>query len=193
MPIEEGALFPQCMMAYGVWAGASHVQKVHEVRALGATLRSHRGARVNDSLASTGLLPLTPGCTNTVPSFVEFSLDLRSSSDDTTSAMEETLRTDFEKIAQGHEVGGLNTGCTTKLPCKVSWSVDQSAKVAQFGSKCIFCIEESANDMLGSGSPSLTRRMYSGAEHDSVHTSTRVPTAMTFIPCREGLTHNPAE
>jgi acetylornithine deacetylase/succinyl-diaminopimelate desuccinylase-like protein len=35
--------------------------------------------------------------------------------------------------------------------------------------------------------------MYSGAGHDSVHTSTRVPTAMIFVPCREGLTHNPAE
>jgi acetylornithine deacetylase/succinyl-diaminopimelate desuccinylase-like protein len=31
------------------------------------------------------------------------------------------------------------------------------------------------------------------AGHDSVHTSTRVPTAMIFVPCREGLTHNPAE
>jgi hypothetical protein len=31
---EEGARFPQCMMASGVWAGASDIQKVHEVRAL---------------------------------------------------------------------------------------------------------------------------------------------------------------
>jgi len=107
--------------------------------------------------------------------------------------MEETLRADFEKIAQGQEVGGLNAGCTPGLPCKVSWSVDQAAKVAQFDSKCISCIEESATDLFGPESLSLTRRMYSGAGHDSVHTSTRVPTAMIFIPCREGLTHNPAE
>jgi acetylornithine deacetylase/succinyl-diaminopimelate desuccinylase-like protein len=107
--------------------------------------------------------------------------------------MEETLRADFEKIAQGHDVGSLNSGCTTGLPCKVSWSVDQAAKVAQFNPKCISCIEESANALLGSDGLSLTQRMYSGAGHDSVHTSTRVPTAMIFIPCREGLTHNPAE
>ena len=31
---EEGARFPQCMMASGVWAGASDIKKVHEVRAL---------------------------------------------------------------------------------------------------------------------------------------------------------------
>lgn len=54
------------------------------------------------------------------------------------------------------------------------------------------CIRESTNDTFGSDSPSLTQRMYSGAGHDSAHTSTRVLTAMIFIPCREGLTRNPA-
>jgi hydantoinase/carbamoylase family amidase len=156
-------------------------------------LRSHQVATAHKALASTGLLSLEPGSTNTVPGLVKFSLDLRSSSDETMEAMEETLRTEFEKIAQGHDVGSLNAGCTAGLPCKVSWSVDQAAKVAQFDSKCISCIEESANALLGPDGPSLTQRMYSGAGHDSVHTSTRVPTAMIFVPCREGLTHNPAE
>ena len=156
-------------------------------------LRSHQVATAHNSLASTGLLSLAPGSTNTVPGLVKFSLDLRSSSDETMEAMEETLRADFEKIAQGHDVGSLNSGCTTGLPCKVSWSVDQAAKVAQFDPKCISCIEESANALLGFDGLSLTQRMYSGAGHDSVHTSTRVPTAMIFVPCREGLTHNPAE
>ena len=31
---EEGARFTQCMMASGVWAGASDIRKVHEIRAL---------------------------------------------------------------------------------------------------------------------------------------------------------------
>jgi hydantoinase/carbamoylase family amidase len=156
-------------------------------------LRSHQVATAHKSLASTGLLSLAPGSTNTVPGLVKFSLDLRSSSDETISVMERTLRSEFEQIAQGLEVGALNAGCTAGLPCKVSWSVDQSAKVAQFDSKCISCIEDSANAMLDPEGPSLIRRMFSGAGHDSVHTSTRVPTAMIFVPCREGLTHNPAE
>jgi hydantoinase/carbamoylase family amidase len=156
-------------------------------------LRSHQVATAHNSLASTGLLSVAPGSTNTVPGLAKFSLDLRSSSDETMAAMEDTLRTDFEKIAQGHDVGSLNAGCTTGLPCKLSWSVDQAAKVANFDSQCISCIEESANALLGPKGPSLTQRMYSGAGHDSVHTSTRVPTAMIFVPCREGLTHNPAE
>lgn len=156
-------------------------------------LRSHQVASAHNSLASTGLLSVAPGSTNTVPGLVTFSLDLRSSSDETMSTMEDILRADFEKMANGHDVAGLNSGCTMGLPCKVSWSVDQSANAAKFDPNCIACIEEGAYALFGSDSPSLTQRMYSGAGHDSVHTSKRVPTAMIFVPCREGLTHNPAE
>jgi N-carbamoyl-L-amino-acid hydrolase len=36
-------------------------------------------------------------------------------------------------------------------------------------------------------------KMVSGAGHDSVYLSRRVPTAMIFIPCREGVSHNESE
>lgn len=29
--------------------------------------------------------------------------------------------------------------------------------------------------------------------HDSVHTSAHCPTAMIFVPCRDGVSHNPQE
>ena len=35
--------------------------------------------------------------------------------------------------------------------------------------------------------------MVSGAGHDSVYVSRVAPTAMIFIPCRDGLSHNEAE
>ena len=37
------------------------------------------------------------------------------------------------------------------------------------------------------------RRMMSGAGHDSMHWADYAPTAMIFIPCRAGISHNPAE
>ena len=37
------------------------------------------------------------------------------------------------------------------------------------------------------------RRMMSGAGHDSMHWADYAPTAMLFIPCRAGISHNPAE
>jgi N-carbamoyl-L-amino-acid hydrolase len=36
-------------------------------------------------------------------------------------------------------------------------------------------------------------RMVSGAGHDSVYLARRVPTAMIFIPCKEGVSHNESE
>jgi N-carbamoyl-L-amino-acid hydrolase len=37
------------------------------------------------------------------------------------------------------------------------------------------------------------KKMVSGAGHDSVYTSKLVPTAMIFIPCRDGISHNEIE
>jgi N-carbamoyl-L-amino-acid hydrolase len=38
-----------------------------------------------------------------------------------------------------------------------------------------------------------SREIVSGAGHDAVYVSRVAPTAMIFIPCRDGLSHNPAE
>jgi N-carbamoyl-L-amino-acid hydrolase len=35
--------------------------------------------------------------------------------------------------------------------------------------------------------------MVSGAGHDSLHTARFAPTAMIFVPCAGGLSHNEAE
>ena len=35
--------------------------------------------------------------------------------------------------------------------------------------------------------------LVSGAGHDAVYMARVVPTAMIFVPCKDGLSHNPAE
>lgn len=37
------------------------------------------------------------------------------------------------------------------------------------------------------------REMTSGAGHDSVFASRRCPTAMIFVPCKDGVSHHPEE
>ena len=37
------------------------------------------------------------------------------------------------------------------------------------------------------------QQMPSGAGHDSMHWADYAPTAMLFIPCKDGISHNPAE
>jgi N-carbamoyl-L-amino-acid hydrolase len=36
-------------------------------------------------------------------------------------------------------------------------------------------------------------RLVSGAFHDSIHLANHCPTAMLFVPCRDGLSHHPDE
>ena len=36
-------------------------------------------------------------------------------------------------------------------------------------------------------------QMHSGAAHDTMCVADRVPTAMVFVPCKDGISHHPAE
>ena len=42
-----------------------------------------------------------------------------------------------------------------------------------------------------SGEPWTT--MHSGAAHDTMCVAERVPSAMVFVPCKDGISHHPAE
>jgi N-carbamoyl-L-amino-acid hydrolase len=48
---------------------------------------------------------------------------------------------------------------------------------------------EAACDRLGVA----CRRMPSGAGHDAMNMARLTPTGMIFIPCRQGISHNPDE
>jgi len=156
-------------------------------------LHSHNKASELGCLASTGILNLKPGSTNTVPGFVQFSLDIRSKEDARLAHLEEALRKEFSMIASGEDVGSVNTLGTKGRGCAVEWQLDTDSPATKFHAECITCIEESAADMLGVKSSTQVQRMTSGAGHDSVYTSRVAPTAMIFVPCKDGVSHNPAE
>ncbi|KAF2639353.1 amidase [Massarina eburnea CBS 473.64] len=156
-------------------------------------LHSHKVATARNALASTGILNLWPGSTNTVPGVVEFSLDIRAPHDDVVRGMLDTIETDFRKIAAGEDVGGLNTGCTPSLPLDVSITEDFDSPATSFHPRCIAAVSEAAYSALGPDGKNLVMEMTSGAGHDSVYASKRCPTSMIFVPCREGVSHNPRE
>lgn len=85
-------------------------------------LHSHRLATRHSCLASTGVLNLTPGSTNTVPGMVRFSLDIRASEDSRLMKLENQLKADFEKIAKNEAVDDLNKGGTIGKACSVQWT-----------------------------------------------------------------------
>lgn len=174
-------------------------------------LHSHNLATQHFCLASTGILKLKPGSTNTVPGIVHFSLDIRAGEDERLIGLEKQLKRDFDKIANGEDVASLNDGGTRGKGCSVEWQLDAHSAVVKFDEDCIRCTEESAAGLLGNQTLALTQNMISGAGgvtwqmiervfaltnalgHDSVFTSRRCPTSMIFVPCRDGISHNAAE
>ena len=107
--------------------------------------------------------------------------------------LEDQLKIDFEKIAKNEAVDDLNEGGTIGKGCSVQWTLDAPSEAINFDADCINCVEDSAKDLFGSQYEALTHAMISGAGHDSVFTSKRVPTSMIFVPCLDGVSHNPAE
>ncbi|KAI9820633.1 MAG: hypothetical protein M1827_005002 [Pycnora praestabilis] len=160
-------------------------------------LHSHNLATKHGCLASTGILNLSPGSTNTVPGTVVFSLDIRCPEDETLRVCEEEMKRDFERITAGEDVAGLMQGGTKGKPCTVSWRLDMDSPATNFDNDCIRCVEDTAHALLGDAKTQegeeMVLRMTSGAGHDSVYTSRWAPTSMIFVPCRDGVSHNPAE
>ncbi|KAI7770499.1 hypothetical protein LZL87_002870 [Fusarium oxysporum] len=151
---------------------------------------SHRLATKHKALASTGILNLTPGSTNTIPGHVSFTLDIRSPSDETVEKLEEELRRDFDLLAQGTDVDGLLAGSTPALPLSLKWRTDTISTATKFHPDCIQAVRESAESILGKDA---AVDISSGAGHDSVYTNKHCPTTMIFIPCKGGVSHNPEE
>ncbi|TGO33138.1 hypothetical protein BHYA_0264g00110 [Botrytis hyacinthi] len=165
-------------------------------------LHSHNKAAEMGCLASTGILTLKPGSTNTVPGFVQFSLDIRSPEDQRLLNCEKELKRDFELIAAGEQMPTLGASGKRGKGCLVEWKMDTDSPATHFNKDCIRCVEESAGDLAGTDSgvrdrteavSESYRRIVSGAGHDSVYTSRHAPTSMIFVPCKDGVSHNPAE
>ena len=116
-----------------------------------------------------------PGSRNTVPERVIVTLDIRHPDETTLAAMEDRLQEIVSTAATESSITGI---------VHREW---QSAAI-QFDDRCIRMIAESATDLGFS-----TMHLVSGAGHDSVYVSTIAPTAMIFVPCKGGVSHNESE
>ncbi|KAI1366466.1 hypothetical protein F5Y08DRAFT_132981 [Xylaria arbuscula] len=152
---------------------------------------THRLATKHSALASTGILSLSPGSTNTIPGHVSFTLDVRAPADATVEAMEADLKQDFAALAAGENVQGLLDGATPSRPLEVSWRTDSVSPATLFHSDCIAAVRASAEAVTGDRS--LVRDMTSGAGHDTVYASRHCPSSMIFVPSKNGVSHNPEE
>ncbi|KAJ5809784.1 Peptidase M20 [Penicillium pulvis] len=153
-------------------------------------VRAREVAASKSCLASVGIIEAKPGSVNTVPGTVSFSLDIRGPESALVVEVENQLRSDFDAIAAAEGAG-------IGKPCRVEWTLDFDSPAIKFHEDCIDCVQESAHAVVAdepvADTKSLVRTIMSGAGHDSVFTSKRVPTSMIFVPCKDGLSHHPEE
>ena len=133
-------------------------------------VRSHARATELSCVASTGVLTLKPGSTNTVPGEVKFSLDIRSGSDDQLMKLEKKLQEDFEVIARDEVLEGETRQGTKGRGCSIQWNLDASSKATRFDDSCIQCVKDSAAAMAKREGVAFNDialdNMISGAVHD---------------------------
>ena len=144
---------------------------------------SNTVAKKHGTLATTGILNVRPGSINTIAGSVKFSLDMRASTDEKLLSAEDETRKSFINIASRKSAG----------PCGVNWVVDSESRAIKFNERAVSCVQASCQALFKDDTDSLVSRMPSGAGHDSVFTNSKTPTAMIFVPCKDGISHNPQE
>ncbi len=146
--------------------------------------RSNEIAHEYNGLATTGILSLEPGSINTIPNTVTFTLDIRHHSDVALGEMEQALRAALSEMQAGTGVS------VSARECRVDVQETFHSPAVHFDERCVGLVRAAAEEVVGADK---VMGVVSGAGHDTCSTSKRCPSAMVFVPSRDGLSHNPRE
>jgi hydantoinase/carbamoylase family amidase len=127
------------------------------------------------TVGTVGEIEVDPGLINAIASRVRFSLDIRGPEDEAYRGVARAIAAFAEESAAARsmtaEVRERQTLAATPLDERIVDALEQAA--------------------AATGEPFV--RMHSGAAHDTMCVAERVPSAMVFVPCRDGISHHPAE
>lgn len=124
---------------------------------------------------TVGRIEARPGAYNTVPSRLAVGVDVRHPDAVVLADLHRAIEEAVRSAGARH---GLEVAVQSVLDCApVSFAADCVAAVQRAVDAC--------------GYSAL--RMVSGAAHDSMHVARVAPTAMIFVPCEGGVSHNAAE
>lgn len=129
----------------------------------------------DDLVATVGRLDVTPGAVNVIPGHVDFSLDIRALDHAVRDAAAQAIIAELKTIGARRGVGlaAKQVHQLSACPCDPK------------------LMDLLAAAMAHEGLPE--RRLASGAGHDAMVMASLCPTAMLFIRCAGGISHNPAE
>jgi N-carbamoyl-L-amino-acid hydrolase len=124
---------------------------------------------------TVGFMQVKPNSRNVVPGEVRLSVEFRNQKDETLSAMVAALREGLKAI---------------EAECRVAIALDEVTYFppCRFDAKMVASVRDAAA-ALGY----THRDIVSGAGHDAVYVARVAPTAMIFVPCEGGISHNELE
>jgi hydantoinase/carbamoylase family amidase len=127
------------------------------------------------TVGTIGEIEVDPGLINAIASRVRFSLDIRGPEDDA-----------YRRVAR--EIAAYATQSAERRGLQVEYMERQTLAATPMDERIVSALEQAAAE---TGEP--YRQMHSGAAHDTMCVADRVPTAMVFVPCKDGISHHPAE
>ena len=131
--------------------------------------------RGDDGRGTVGFLKVAPNSRNVIPGEVSFSVEFRHPDTAEIEHLAATFPAEARALVEA-------TGCTLELTELFRFAAQP------FDAECVALVQQAADRL---GHPS--RRIVSGAGHDAVYVARRMPAAMIFTPCKDGLSHNEAE
>jgi hydantoinase/carbamoylase family amidase len=127
------------------------------------------------TVGTVGEIVFEPGIINVVPGKARLSLDTRGVVED-----------GFRSVARGVESFAPEAAARNGLTA--TYGQRQALPVTRMDERIVEALEAAAK---GTGEPFML--MPSGAAHDTMCVADHVPTAMVFVPCRDGVSHSPEE
>ncbi|MFY9904936.1 MAG: M20 family metallo-hydrolase [Terriglobales bacterium] len=140
-----------------------------------ATENSARASGAVDTVATVGICEVFPGAVNSIPSRVRLTADIRDTDLKRRDEVMEKIEIAAQAIAAKRQVTIRNELVNADAPAQCAPAVIEALSQS--------CRKHNLNFLP----------MVSRAYHDSLFMSRIAPTAMLFIPCRNGYSHRPDE
>jgi N-carbamoyl-L-amino-acid hydrolase len=128
-----------------------------------------------DTVATTGIFKIEPGAVNSIPFRTELKIDVRDIYHARRDQIVQLIREETVRVAQDRNVA-------------ITFEILNLDPPAKSGEKIVGALEKSCRQ-LGLDFKKMPSRAY----HDSLFMAQVCPTAMVFIPCRNGWSHRPDE
>ena len=163
---EHSGATPMDMRADALCAAAESILEIE---------KAGKAESVHQSVATVGTIGNMPNALNVIPGEVVLGVDMRGIDTESLDRMEQQVKESCKRICERRRLQYFREKTSDIPPIGMDPGLQERLLEAagKLGLSC--------------------RRMISGAGHDAMSFTQLCPTAMIFIPCRRGISHNKKE